>query len=139
MNARPQAPALEFEALCTAIRQACPQALGIWLFGSFANGHANAQSDVDLALLLPGKADPVELWNLAQQLAVLIDRDVDLLDLRAASTVIQYQVVTTGRLLWAADAQADLYTSFILSSKTALDEARAGLMDDIQRRGHVHG
>ena len=39
-----------------------PQALGIWLFGSFASGHANAQSDIDLAVLLPGKVEPLALW-----------------------------------------------------------------------------
>lgn len=128
----------DWEALVEAVRTSYPQALGVWLFGSFASGHANAQSDIDLAVLLPGKAEPLALWQLAQQLAVQANRDVDLLDLRAASTVMQYQVITQGTRLWQANSQAALYESVILSEKTALDEARAGLLQDIRERGRVH-
>ncbi|MFT4198708.1 MAG: nucleotidyltransferase domain-containing protein [Pseudoxanthomonas sp.] len=140
MNARPHpAGTSDWSSLVDVLRAAYPQALGVWLFGSFASGHADARSDIDLALLLPGKAEPVALWELAQRLASLANRDVDLLDLRAASTVMQYQVVVNGIRLWQADAQAALYESFILSEKTALDEARAGLLQDIGERGRVHG
>ncbi|MEO7161227.1 MAG: nucleotidyltransferase domain-containing protein, partial [Polaromonas sp.] len=63
---------------------------------------------------------------------------VDLLDLRAASTVMQYQIITTGQRWWVSDAQAALYEAAILS-KTALDSARAGLLGDIQKRGSIYG
>jgi hypothetical protein len=63
----------------------------------------------------------VTLWELAGDLAERIGCEVDLLDLRAASTVMQYQTVTTGRRLWAQDTQADLFECFVLSEKTALD------------------
>ena len=46
---------------------------------------------------------------------------------------MQYRIITTGQRLWARDSQAALYESFILSQKTALDEARAGLLQDIQK------
>ena len=52
---------------------------------------------------------------------------------------MQYRIVTTGQRLWARDEQAALYETFILSQKTALDEARAGLLDDIQKTGTVYG
>jgi hypothetical protein len=64
---------------------------------------------------------------------------VDVLDLRAASTVMQYQVISTGQRWWASDGQAALYEAAILSEKTALDSARAGLLDDIQKRGTIYG
>lgn len=64
---------------------------------------------------------------------------MDLLDLRAASTVMQYQVVTQGERWWALDAQAAVFESAILSEKTALDTARAGLLADIRKRGTVYG
>ena len=75
----------------------------------------------------------------SQQLANVLGCDVDLLDLRAVSTVMQYQIITTGKVLWAKDAQAAIFESFILSEKTALDEARAGIIIDIQRKGTVYG
>jgi hypothetical protein len=67
------------------------------------------------------------------------DCPVDLLDLRAASTVMQYQVITTGQRWWALDIQAALFEAAILSEKTELDTARAGLLSDIQKRGKVYG
>lgn len=42
---------------------------------------------------------------------------VDLLDLRAASTVMQYQIIITGQRWWARDAQAPLFEVAILSEK----------------------
>jgi predicted nucleotidyltransferase len=111
----------------------------VYLFGSHAQGVAGPDSDLDLAVLVAAPIDAVALWDVAERLAAHLDCDVDLLDLRSASTVMQYQIVTTGRLLWARDAQAALYESFILSEKTALDSARAGLLADIAREGTVYG
>lgn len=111
----------------------------IYLFGSHAQGTAGPDSDIDLAVLMATASEAVSLWETAQRLAASFDREVDLLDLRHASTVMQYQIITTGRLLWAGSSQAALYESFILSEKTALDSARAGLMADIAREGTVYG
>jgi hypothetical protein len=76
---------------------------------------------------------------LSGDLADLAGCPVDLLDLRAASTVMQYQVITTGERWWAKDAQATLFESAVLSDKTELDTARAGLLADIQATGVIHG
>jgi len=63
---------------------------------------------------------------------------VDLLDMRAASTVMQYQILTTGIRLWARQPQAGLFESYVLSEKTALDTARAGLLTDIMQQGKIY-
>jgi hypothetical protein len=81
----------------------------------------NAQSDLDLAILVGGYADPLALWDIAGTISDIIGCDVDLLDLRAASTAMQYQVITTGKRLWNADVQAGLFECFVLSEKAALD------------------
>lgn len=125
--------------LVATLREALPALLSVYLFGSCANGHAGPDSDVDLAVLVDGKLDPVETWELAQLLAGQADCDVDLVDLRRASTVMQHQIITSGRRLWEKDSRAALYESFIPSDKTALDEARAGVLLDIQREGQVYG
>ncbi|SEO40585.1 Predicted nucleotidyltransferase [Duganella sp. CF517] len=125
--------------LVAILRQRLPALLAVYLFGSRANGRAGPDSDVDMAVLVAGKLDPVTTWELAQLLANQANCDVDLVDLRGASTVMQYQVITTGILLWKKDSQAALYECFILSDKTELDEARAGLLVDIQREGQVYG
>ncbi|SEI24422.1 type VII toxin-antitoxin system MntA family adenylyltransferase antitoxin [Pseudomonas asplenii] len=109
----------------------------IYLFGSHAQGTTGPDSDLDMALLLPGQAEPVALWQLAGEWADMAGCPVDLVDLRAASTVMQYQILTRGQRLWARDVQAGLFECFILSEKTALDAARAGLLGDIQKDGFI--
>ena len=113
--------------------------LAIYAFGSRTQGVEGQQSDLDLAVLVAGYANPLALWSLSGDLADLAGCPVDLLDLRAASTVMQYQVITTGQRWWARDAQAALYEAVILSEKTALDTARAGLLDDIHKTGSIYG
>lgn len=127
------------QAIVATLQAALPNLLAVYLFGSRAQGTAGPASDLDLAVLVAVRAEPVRLWELAQTLAGQAGCEVDLIDLRAASTVMQYQIISNGRTLWARDAQAAIYESFILSEKTALDTARAGLLSDIQRKGTVYG
>jgi uncharacterized protein len=127
------------QALLTHLQNQLPGLLAVYLFGSHAQGIAGPDSDVDLAVLLSGQADPVLLWQLSGDMADIAGSPVDLIDLRAATTVMQYQVVTRGQRLWARDVQAGLFECFVLSEKTALDEARAGLLKDIQEEGSVYG
>ena len=116
-----------------------PNLLGIYAFGSRIHGTVQTDSDLDLAVLVAGYAEPLVLWSLTSDLVDVADCPVDLLDLRAASTVMQYQIITTGQRWWALDAQAALFEAAILSEKTELDTARAGLLSDIQKRGKVYG
>jgi len=64
---------------------------------------------------------------------------VDVLDLRSATTVMQYQVLATGRRLMAQEPEAGLFECYVLNEKLALDEARRGLLDDIRKEGRVYG
>lgn len=132
-------PPMNQSAIIQKLQTSIPSLLAIYAFGSRVQGTAGPASDLDLAVLVAGYAEPVALWSLAGELADIAGCTVDLLDLRAASTVMQYQIVTTGQRWWAKDAQAVLYEAAILSEKTALDTARAGLLGDIQKRGTVYG
>jgi len=127
------------QALLTHLQSHLPDLLAVYLFGSQAQGTAGPDSDVDIAVLLSGQIDPVLLWQLSGSLADIAGMPVDLIDLRAATTVMQYQVVTRGQRLWAKDVRAGLFESFVLSEKTAFDTARAGLLKDIQEEGTVYG
>ena len=127
------------ENLVAKLQSQLPNLLAVYGFGSRVQGTARQESDLDMAVLVAGHADVVVLWHLAGELADIADCTVDLLDLRVASTVMQYQIITTGVRWWALDAQAALFESAILSQKTALDTARAGLLGDVQKRGSVYG
>lgn len=127
------------EVIVQTLQTALPNLLAIYVFGSRAQGTAEPDSDLDLAVLVEGYAEPVMLWELAGELAELAGCEVDLLDLRAASTVMQSQVITTGQRWWAKDGRASLFECMVLSEKTALDESRAGVLQDIQKEGRIYG
>ena len=121
------------------LRQAFPTALAIYAFGSRVQGTARPDSDLDLAILIEGYAPPLQLWDQANLLANQLNYPVDLLDFRAASTVMQHQILTTGERLWGDDPQAGLFECFVLTEKLRLDETRRGLLEDIRREGRVYG
>jgi uncharacterized protein len=75
----------------------CPAA--VYLFGSSGTEQERADSDLDLAVLLLRPADPLMLFNLSQSVANALCREVDLVDLKSASTVMAKEVIRTGTLL----------------------------------------
>lgn len=123
----------------TFLRAALPNLLAVYAFGSRISGTARADSDLDLAVLVAGYVEPLCLWELSNQLAEALGCEVDLLDMRAASTVMQYQILQSGRRLWGDALAAGLFECFVLSEKLALDAFRAPLLRDIQARGSVYG
>jgi len=127
------------EIIIQLLLEGLPNLLAVYAFGSRISGQATPESDLDLAVLVAGKVNPLKLWSLAADLSGLAGCPVDLIDLRAASTVMQYQIVTTGERWWSGDQRAALFECAVLSDKTELDSARAALLADIQREGRVHG
>jgi predicted nucleotidyltransferase len=127
------------EIIIQTLQAKVPKLLAVYAFGSRITGTAGPNSDLDLAVLVAGYADPLALFHLSSELTDVAGCAVDLLDFRAASTVMQYQIITTGLRWWARDAQAALFEAAVLSEKTALDTARAGLLADIQQTGMVYG
>lgn len=140
MNKQSDTPVtLNRDAIVQTLQVRVPDILAIYAFGSRVQGTAGRDSDLDLAVLVAGYAEPLGLWKLAGELADPAGCPVDLLDLRAASTVMQCQILTRGERWWAKDAQAGLFEAAMLSEKTELDIARAGLLNDIQKEGKVYG
>ncbi|MGQ7858873.1 type VII toxin-antitoxin system MntA family adenylyltransferase antitoxin [Pseudomonas sp. 32A] len=130
---------MNFKKVLARLQAEVPELLAVYVFGSQVTGEAGSESDLDVAVLSAGVVEPLLLWQLSGELADIVGVPVDLLDLRAASTVMQYQVLTTGRRLWSGNVQAGLFESYVLSEKTALDTARAELSADIQKEGKVYG
>lgn len=127
-------------ALEELLRSRLDGVLAVYAFGSRIQGTADERSDLDLAVLVQGYADPLTLWPLASEAAYIAGCPVDLLDLRRASTVMQQQVLTKGERWWAAlGNEAGLFECAVLSDKLELDRARAPLLRDIERDGRVYG
>jgi predicted nucleotidyltransferase len=55
--------------LIALVQAHVPHLLALYAFGSQVQGAASEWSDLDLAVLVQGYADPLELFDVAQQLA----------------------------------------------------------------------
>ena len=73
---------------------------GLYLFGSFATEMHTSQSDLDIAFLTPEKTSAIERWKIQEELASIIDKDIDLVDLKEASVVLRSEVVENGKRIY---------------------------------------
>ncbi|MCX8002604.1 MAG: nucleotidyltransferase domain-containing protein [Anoxybacillus mongoliensis] len=112
----------------------------IYLFGSVATRHVRYDSDIDIAFLSDERSlDHYERFMLAQQLAERLQRDVDLIDLKQASTVFQAQIVHSGKVIYCADEQKRAeYEWLVLKMYAKLNEERAEILRNIVESGSVY-
>ncbi|WP_417528369.1 type VII toxin-antitoxin system MntA family adenylyltransferase antitoxin [Marinomonas shanghaiensis] len=121
---------LDRNKLIQAIQHLMPKARLIYLFGSQADGSATASSDIDIAVLLDKKIDSVARFDLQETLAIELNKDVDLVDLLTASTVLQNQIIMNGELLVGSEDEQTKFEMQIMSMYQHLNEERAGLLQD---------
>jgi predicted nucleotidyltransferase len=111
----------------------------IIVFGSYAKGLARSDSDIDIAYAGEKTLSAYEIFLLAQELAVLLGRDVDLLDLSQVSTVMKAQIVAFGRVIYCSDEVKRQYLFMkALREYATLSGERAVIVDSIARRGSVY-
>jgi uncharacterized protein len=114
--------------------------LAIYRFGSYGTDQERIDSDIDLAILVMKPVESVHRWELAQQLASLFGRDVDLIDLGASSAVLRAQVVSHGERLYCADStRCGAFEDFAYADYARLNEERREILADIHERGSVYG
>jgi len=126
--------------IVTLIQAVVPDVRAVYRFGSSSTGATHAESGLDLAVLPPAPLPAPTRWDLEQDLSIALRRDVDLVDLRSASTVMRMQVVSTGTVLFESDRAArQAFEVHTYSAYALLNEERAGILDDIRKRGRVYG
>lgn len=98
---------VDLQAL-TDYLEAQPEVLAAIVFGSAAAGRLRPESDIDLALLFAegGMPDELAALELRGELEQRAARDVDLIVLNRAPTVLAFQAVKKGQLIFCRDPRA---------------------------------
>ncbi|GLH65045.1 nucleotidyltransferase domain-containing protein [Parageobacillus sp. G301] len=111
----------------------------IYLFGSEAQQQARQDSDIDLAFLSERTLSHYERFMVAGELAAILNYDVDLVDLKEATTVFQAQVVGKGKVLYCADDDKKAqFEMKVFKEYAKLNEERAEILERIRKRGAVY-
>ena len=113
------------------IIQSIPSLSAIYLFGSYGSNYQRKDSDIDLAILTKEEIEILSLWEIAQNISLEIKIDVDLIDLRKASTVFCFQILTEGKRIYAPNpSYSDKFETVALSMYLNLNEERKEILED---------
>jgi predicted nucleotidyltransferase len=115
------------EKIILLLKEKIPLQLLI-LFGSFAEGHATLRSDIDLAFISADKIDEVARWEIAQELAIIMRRDVDLVNMETASDVFKFEIVTKGEILFQ-EGNFDAYLDRAYTMYMQLNDDRKEILE----------
>lgn len=131
---------LDLSSAADRLRAAIADLEAVYLFGSTAHATTHDTSDVDLAVLTPRGLDADTRFRLQESLAAQLGVDVDLVDLRKASTVFAMQVITTGRVLLDNNPTSrGAFEDFTFGRYARLNEERRHILDRVVREGTVYG
>ncbi len=132
-------PVVNDDAVRAIARAARPDLVALYRFGSTAAGGETTESDCDLALLAASPLDPLERFELEQRLAVAVHRDVDLVDLLRASTVLRMQIIASGIVIDVLDERERArFEDRVFVDSARLNEERREILDRIHAEELIH-
>lgn len=112
----------------------------IYLFGSSVKGNFRDDSDIDIAFISDSKVSQYELFIISQELADILKREVDLINLNTSSTVFKAQIIGNGKVIYCNDDTRRMYFEmYAFKDYALLNEERAVILDSIKKRGSVYG
>ena len=112
----------------------------IVLFGSFARGTQNAESDIDIAIKVKEKIDKKEIYKLSNILADKFNKEIDLINLDEIGDTFRYEILINGKTLYCKDElQFELYKLDMYREFLELNESRQEIINNIKKGGDVYG
>jgi len=114
-----------------------PHIVSIDLFGSYAEGTATEQSDIDLAILFEGgqAPNPLTLIEWREDLSTVLGKETDLVCLNDSSPILGMQVYQHRKALLVNDSsKRDQYYMRLLKEYVELKERRAPMEQNLLKR-----
>ncbi|MGB3588897.1 MAG: nucleotidyltransferase domain-containing protein, partial [Tunicatimonas sp.] len=93
-----------------------------------------------VAVLCTDQLEPLHRWDITQKLASLLRNEIDLVDLQQASTVMQFQVVSTGERIYCRDENELAWWELkVYQLYLTLNDDRKPILEEIKRTGTIYG
>lgn len=112
----------------------------IVLFGSYARGTQNNESDIDIAIKPKNEVQKKELFYLSQEIEDMINSEVDLINLNNIGDGFRYEVLINGKTIYCEDEfKFELYKLEMYREYLELNESRKNIINEIKEGGKHNG
>ena len=106
----------------------------IILFGSYARGTQNKESDIDIAIKPKKELSKKEQFYLSQEIADAINTEVDLVNLDDIGDGFRYEILINGRTIYCEDEfKFELYKLDMYREYLELNESRRLIIDRMKK------
>ena len=130
----------KFKQEIEVLQKRIPALISVYCFGSSVQGYETLESDLDMAYLSEGQITNIKRWTIQEEIASLLRRDVDLIDLKTATDVMKFQIINKGVRIFVKDVRkAEQFEDLVYCLYLDLNEQRKGILEDIYKRGYVYG
>ena len=117
------------------LKDQIPGLIAIYIFGSMADNSSTPESDIDIAFLTFQKVSAVEKWKIQEELASILNFDVDLVDLKDASVVLRSEIIENGIRIFTGNAyECDNFEVTTYSMYADLNESRIDILNDFKEK-----
>jgi predicted nucleotidyltransferase len=122
------------------LKSKMPNLEAVIVFGSYANNSADKDSDIDIAFLSKDKISNIQRWQLQEELASKLNKNVDLVNLDIANDVFKFQVASQGVVIFAARMlDIEFYLDNIYTAYLQLNDDRKAILEDINNGVYYAG
>ena len=100
------------------------------IFGSFALGTQNSESDIDIAIRTDKEISKRDIFELSNKLSDILKRDIDLVDLKQIQDGFRYEILINGETIYTKDAinfeyyKLDMYREYLELNESRQDIIR---------------
>lgn len=113
----------------------------IVLFGSYARGTQNEESDIDIAIKPKNTIEKKDLYNTSLELADKLDKEIDLINLNSEiGDGFRYEILINGKTIYCEDEfKFEMYKLDMYREYLELNESRQMIIDRIKNGGDIYG